>query len=119
MGNERTLRQLTIATGPAAFATFAEFLAGLVKLSFWRANAFLEEGNTEQIEIARREFRVRTLPECFIAALHNHVLPLAQRDSSQRFRARLAQDEAVQLLMRDYKDQLQVRHHLVASPPPA
>ena len=107
MGNERTLRQLTIATGPAAFATFAEFLAGLVKLSFWRANAFLEEGNTEQIEIARREFRVRTLPECFIAALHNHVLPLAQRDSSQRFRARLAQDEGVQTLTRDYKDQLQ------------
>lgn len=107
LGNERSLRQLTMAPGPAAFATFPEFLAGVVKLSFWRANAFLEEGNTEQVEIARREFRIRGLPDCFVTALQNHVLPLAQRDSSQRFRARLAQDDGVQTLMRDYKDQLQ------------
>ena len=58
-------------------------------------------------QVARREFRVRTLPECFVAALHNHVLPLAQRDSSQRFRARLAQDAGVQTLTQDYTDILQ------------
>lgn len=50
-GNERTMRQLTIAAGPSAFASFGLFLAALVKLSFWRANTFLEEGNTEQIEV--------------------------------------------------------------------
>ena len=107
LGNERTLRQLTLAPGPAALATFPEFLAAIVKLSFWRANPTLEEGNSEQIEASRREFRVRALPDCFVAALQNHVLPLAQRDSSQRFRARLAQDDGVQTLMRDYKEQLQ------------
>jgi hypothetical protein len=52
-GNERTMRQLTIAAGPSAFASFGQFLAALVKLSFWRANTFLEEGNTEQIEVWR------------------------------------------------------------------
>ena len=107
LGNERTMRQLTLNPSPGALVSFPEFLAALVKLAFWRANAFLEEGNTEQIEVARREFRVRGLAECFVAALQNHVLPLAQRDSSQRFRARLAQDDGVQMLMRDYKDQLQ------------
>ena len=52
-GNERTMRQLTITAGPTAFASFGQFLAALVKLSFWRANTFLEEGNTEQIEVWR------------------------------------------------------------------
>ena len=107
LGNERTLRQLATTGSGAAFATFPEFLAAVVKLSFWRANPQLDEGDSEEIEAARREFRVRGLPDCFINALQNHILPLAQRDSSQRFRARLAQDEGVQTLMRDYKDQLQ------------
>ena len=107
LGNDRTQRQLTISQAQAATATFPEFLAAIVKLSFWRANPALEEGNTEMIDAARREFRVRALPDCFVAVLHNHILPMAQRDSSQRFRARLAQDEGVQSLMRDYKDQIQ------------
>ena len=60
------------------------------------SDAFLEEGNVEMIELARRQFRVRALPEAFHSALQNHVMPLAQRDSSQRFRARIAQDEGAQ-----------------------
>ena len=37
LGHERTLRQLTLTPGPSAYATFPEFLAAVVKLSFWRA----------------------------------------------------------------------------------
>ena len=45
LGSERTLRQLTRSPAPGATVTFPEFLAGLVKLSFWRANANLDEGD--------------------------------------------------------------------------
>ena len=73
---------------------------------------------TEAIDAARREFRLRALPDCFASALHNHVLPLAQRDSSQRFRARLAQDDGVQALIRDYKDQVQEVTEWMGMEPP-
>ena len=57
--------QLTLGAGPSAVATFPEFLAALEKLSFWRANPKLDEGDDAQIEAARRDFMAfedRTAP---------------------------------------------------------
>ena len=77
-GNERTMRQLTIAAGPTAFASFGQVLAALVKLSFWRANTFLEEGNTEQIEVWRAvsseygRCRSASLPRCTTTCCRSH-----------------------------------------------
>ena len=81
-------KQQIAGTGTAG-AYLPEFLSSLLALAFWRGNSFAE-GSAEAINIARRERRLRPLPYCIGLVLREHVVPLAHRDSSQRFRARCA-----------------------------
>ena len=79
-------KQQVSGTGTAG-AYLPEFLSSLLALAFWRGNSFAE-GNADAIHLARRERRLRPLPYCIGLVLREHVVPLAHRDSSQRFRAR-------------------------------
>ena len=83
------LPQSADPSGAPAGAPLASFLSGLLNLAFWRSNAGLGgDARTATAGLARGERRLRPLPECITTALRDFVLPLARRDTSQRFRAR-------------------------------
>ena len=83
------LPQSADPSGAPAGAPLASFLSGLLNLAFWRSNAGLGgDARTATAGLARGERRLRPLPECITTALRDCVLPLARRDTSQRFRAR-------------------------------
>ena len=71
-----------------AGAYLPEFFSSLLSLAFWRGNSFVDDSNPENLKMARRDRRLRPLPYCLGQVLKEHVVPLAHRDSSQRFRAR-------------------------------
>lgn len=86
-GDTAQLVELLPQAGAPGGAPFACFLSGLLGLAFWRANAG-RGAETATATSVRGARRLRPLPECIGSALRDFVLPLARRDTSQRFRAR-------------------------------
>lgn len=80
------LPQPVDSAGAPAGAPFVSFLSGLLGIAFWRANA--GRGAETATAVVRGTRRLRPLPECISSVLRDSVLPLARRDTSQRFRAR-------------------------------
>lgn len=68
-------------------AYLPEFLSSLLSLALWRSNKFFDHLSPEILKPAQRNRRLRPLPNCLSQVLKDHVVPLAHRDSSQRFRA--------------------------------
>tara|TARA_B110001452_G_scaffold257609_1_gene251972 strand:- start:4722 stop:7094 length:2373 start_codon:yes stop_codon:yes gene_type:complete len=96
------------ATGVPSGASFVGFLGGLLSLSFWRTNNGLNgKSATSVAAFVRGERRLRPLLECVGTVLKDRVLPLARRDTSQRFRAMLAQDDETQALLKQYRKPMQ------------
>ena len=77
-----------------------EFIALLVRISFWRANPY--HG------IHKLATTLIPFPECLRSMLHEVVLPLAQRDDSALFKDKLAEDEDMQAALTEYKERLKV-----------
>ena len=77
-----------------------EFIALLVRISFWRANPY--HG------IHKLATTLIPFPECLRSMLHEVVLPLAQRDDSALFKDKLAEDEDMQAALTEYKEKLKV-----------
>lgn len=96
------------AAGVPSGAPFVGFLGGLLNLSFWRTNNGLNGKNATSVSaLVRGERRLRPLLECVGTVLKDRVLPLARRDTSQRFRAMLAQDDETQALLKQYRKPMQ------------
>jgi len=101
-GDTQLLNRVGYGT-PAAF--LPQFLSSLLALAFWRCNNFAIS-NLHAARTATQENPLRPFAHCLSLALREHVIPLAGRDTSQRFRARVEEDPEVTKVLEKYGSQL-------------